>query len=82
MKYRKLSNFVAPLSEICLEFLNSSAQPCLRVVHVGISLMADITPRSRVALLRFRNTETIPRGVTRLDGARGKKQVWRPHVRT
>jgi len=22
------------------------------------------------------------RGVTRLDGARGKKQVWRPHVRT
>jgi len=21
-------------------------------------------------------------GVTRLDGARGKKQVWRPHVRT
>ena len=21
------------------------------------------------------------RGVTRLDGARGKKQVWRPHVR-
>jgi len=25
---------------------------------------------------------TITRGVTRLDGARGKKQVWRPHVRT
>jgi len=28
--------------------------------------------------------ETLPcvshRGVTRLDGARGKKQVWRPHV--
>jgi len=23
-----------------------------------------------------------PRGVTRLDGAPGKKQVWRPHVRT
>ena len=23
---------------------------------------------------------TAPRGVTRLDGARGKKQVWRPHV--
>ena len=23
-----------------------------------------------------------PRGVTRLDGARGKKQVWRPHVTT
>jgi len=23
-----------------------------------------------------------PRRVTRLDGARGKKQVWRPHVRT
>jgi len=22
------------------------------------------------------------RGVTRLDGARDKKQVWRPHVRT
>jgi len=22
------------------------------------------------------------RGVTRLDGARGKKQIWRPHVRT
>jgi len=22
------------------------------------------------------------RGVTRLNGARGKKQVWRPHVRT
>jgi len=22
------------------------------------------------------------RGVTRLDGARGQKQVWRPHVRT
>ena len=22
------------------------------------------------------------RGITRLDGARGKKQVWRPHVRT
>jgi len=22
------------------------------------------------------------RGVTRLDGARGRKQVWRPHVRT
>ena len=22
------------------------------------------------------------RGVTRLDGAGGKKQVWRPHVRT
>ena len=21
-------------------------------------------------------------GVTRLDGARGKKQVWRPHVRS
>jgi len=24
----------------------------------------------------------IPRGVTRLGGVRGKKQVWRPHVRT
>jgi len=22
------------------------------------------------------------RGVTRLDGARGKKQVWSPHIRT
>jgi len=24
----------------------------------------------------------LPRGVTTLVGARGKKQVWRPHVRT
>jgi len=24
----------------------------------------------------------IDRGVTRLDGARGKMQVWRPHFRT
>jgi len=26
--------------------------------------------------------QTKARDVTRLDGARGKKQVWRPHVRT
>ena len=25
---------------------------------------------------------SIARGVMRLDGTRGKKQVWRPHVRT
>jgi len=23
---------------------------------------------------------TVSRGVTRSDGARGKKQVWRPHI--
>jgi len=27
-------------------------------------------------------TSCQSRGVTRLDGARGKKQVWRPHVWT
>jgi len=28
------------------------------------------------------NDEPSPRGATRLDGVRGKMQVWRPHVRT
>jgi len=32
-----------------------------------------------VALSQISN---VHRGVTRLDGARGKKQVWHPHVRT
>ena len=27
-------------------------------------------------------TTPLSSGVPRLDGARGKKQVWRPHVRT
>jgi len=27
-------------------------------------------------------TALEPRGVTRLDRVQGKKQVWRPHVRT
>jgi len=31
-------------------------------------------------VIRF--VETPLRGATRLDGARGKKQVWRPHVWT
>jgi len=31
---------------------------------------------------RFTHATPVTRGVTRLDGARGKKQVWRPHVRT
>ena len=30
----------------------------------------------------MQNVSSIGRGVTRLDGARGKKQVWGPHVRT
>ena len=30
----------------------------------------------------FGKTIVMCRGVTRLDGAKGKKQVWRPHVRT
>jgi len=30
----------------------------------------------------FGKTIVVCRGVTRLDGAWGKKQVWRPHVRT
>ena len=30
----------------------------------------------------LRGMFSISRGVTRLDGARGKKQVWRPSVRT
>jgi len=34
------------------------------------------------ALGKFCWTCDTPKGVTRLDGARGKKQVWRPHVRT
>jgi len=31
--------------------------------------------------LKFSQTVVVARSVTRLDGARGKKQVWRPHVR-
>jgi len=27
------------------------------------------------------HVRTVTRGVTRLDGVRGKKQVWRPHIR-
>jgi len=34
------------------------------------------------AVGKFCWTCDAPKGVTRLDGARGKKQVWRPHVRT
>jgi len=31
--------------------------------------------------VRFHYSQLITRGVTRLDGARDKNQVWRPHVR-
>jgi len=30
---------------------------------------------------QYCNIATGKQGATRLDGARGKKQVWRPHVR-
>jgi len=35
-----------------------------------------------MATLALTQDQCSPRGVTRLDGARGKKQVWHPHVRT
>jgi len=38
----------------------------------------------KLSLLNGNNIRAggVARGVTRLDGAREKKQVWRPHVRT
>jgi len=37
---------------------------------------------SNVAFVPMFNQSAPCRGVTGLNGARGKKQVWRPHVRT
>jgi len=37
---------------------------------------------SQLSVIRTIFFNPVPRGVTRLDGARAKKQVWRPHVRT
>jgi len=38
-------------------------------------------PRSSGSLVP-KTTDSLPRGVTRLEDVRGKKQVWRPYDRT
>jgi len=72
-------------------FVNCCASYTSSIFHVTV-LRWCITTK-KVAQLSFcmtcsvfggldKNQMHIGRGVTRLDGARRKKQVWRPHVRT
>jgi len=61
MTYHKLYNVLRQLSAILTQALRSDTHPWLKVVYVGISVILAPTVGSRVALLRFRNTEIIPK---------------------
>ena len=48
----------------------------------SINPTLKVCEHNRVAHASLLRCSGTPKGVTRLDDARGKKQVWRPHVRT
>jgi len=51
-------------------------------VELLSELLQAIVEECRKIVEMDRESDIVARGVTRLDGARGKKQVWHPHVRT
>ena len=55
----------------------------LRLMFIHMHHMYVISGKQTIYLcdLRFLRDRVWRRAITRLDGARGKKQVWRPHVR-
>ena len=51
----------------------------IRVCHKGVLSVILLNSFAELAYIQYRY---YCRGVTSLDGGRGKKQVWRPHIQT
>ena len=58
----------------------TSCENCVGAFFAMTNLVVHLK-KSQSLRFSFRWSGTESRGVTRLDGARGKKQVWRLHVR-
>jgi len=73
MKYFKLSHAVV-MMQAQVTRVNSITYICSKSITY-------INKNSKIPMPKMYEC-TVLRGITRLDGAREKKQVWRPHVRT
>ena len=75
--------FVAKIVSTCYSLRSWKRGKTLIDLYVFSSAFTGLCAVLFVLSVPYQKQWSVPpvRGVTRFDGARGKKQVWRPHVR-